>query len=413
MNSGTNNRQNSEKPKSKVGLILLVGLIGIGGMSIYRWGFMKRPLPPEDPLKSGHAEVVSAVLSDKLKKLPAKEAAAFIEKSLDDPNPGLRAAALEEKLASGKPGLMEDIDHAYRDSASENRIDALQEAINIDQERGLRVVLQAIRDEDVEVRIAGINTLAAHILKNNGPAPQKKKSTLKQKFLLASERRYLPTVIKALDDSNSYIRSSAISILKHASGQKWAYKEADSDAVKNRVVHQWKIWWLRAEPAMKIPAEFANLVPLRPQRNDSAPSFELTDAEGKRVNILSQLGKVTLINFWGTWCPPCRQELPDLQKANETYKGTDLEIIGVAVNETKGLWGVGDFCKKNGLTYKQTLITPEVSRSFGNIDEVPMTFLLDKQCRIRYIWEGPRDYGTFSAAINRLLHDKDNEIQRK
>ena len=394
--------------------ILLVGLIGIGGLSIYRWGFFKPPAPPADGLQSGHSEIVSAILSDKLKRMPAKEAQKFVEQSLEDPNPGLREAALEERVASGKPGVMEELNHAYRDSSSEIRISALQNAIDVDRERGLRMVLIAARDEDVEVRIAAINILSSHIQRNVGVTDTHiKKHPTNPKILSSAERRYLPAVIKCLDDTNPYIRSTAVSILKHVSGEKWSYRDSDTEAQKGAIIHQWKIWWLRAEPAMKIPADFDNLAPIRPERSDSAPSFELTDFVGKPASFKSQLGKVTLINFWGTWCPPCRQELPDIQKAHETFKGTDLDIVGVAVSEPKGSWGVGDFCKKNGLTYRQALITPEVSRAFGNVDEVPMTYLLDRQCRIRYIWEGPRDFGTFSAAIDRLLHDKAGEIQKK
>ena len=407
----------------------LIGLACIAVVSIYRFGFFHPAPPPEDPLRSGHQEVVTEVYKAKIEKMAPKERAEFAAKSLEDSSPILRLAALQQVVSDAKPEAINEIEHGFRDSSADIRAFSAESALNLDRERGLRLVLIGLRDEDSDVRESAMIALNSHLPKalsssskssktivasSQPPAPEsaKSKPAAPGSRLPDGEQRFLPSVIKSLDDSSPFVQTSAVSILKKFSGENWSFKLTDPPEVKNAIIHKWKMWWVRAELKMKIPAEYANLTAIRPERSDPAPAFNLTDLQGKPVSLSSQLGKVTLINFWGTWCGPCKSEIPDLQKIVQTYQGKPVEVIGITVAEKNGAQGVEDFCKKNGLTYRQAMSTPAVLSAFGGIEEVPVSVLLDQEGKIRYRWESPRDFNTFDSAIKRLLSDKKNEFQK-
>lgn len=405
----------------------LIGLACIAAVSIYRFGFFHPAPPPEDPLRSGHQGVVNEVYKAKTEKMAPKERAEFATKSLEDSSPVLRLAALQQVVSEAKPEAINEIEHGFRDSSADIRAFSAESALNLDRERGLRLVLIGLRDEDSIVRESAMMALNSHLPKmpssktsktsiastqSSAPDSDKAKPAAPGSRLADGDKRFLPSVIKALDDSSPFVQTSAVSILKKFSGENWSFKLTDPPEVKNAIIHKWKIWWVRAELGMKIPAEYANLTAIRPERSDPAPAFNLTDLKGKPVSLSSQLGKVTLINFWGTWCGPCKSELPDLQKIVQTYQGKAVEVVGITVAEKNGAQGVEDFCKKNGLTYRQAMSTPEVLSAFGGIEEVPISILLDQEGKIRYRWESPRDFNTFDSAIKRLLTDKKNEFQK-
>src|SRR5262249_27356219 len=151
--------------------------------------------------------------------------------------------------------------------------------------------------------------------------------------------------------------------------------------------------------------EYADVPPIRPARSDPAPSFDLPDVEGRPVRLADQRGRLTLLNFWGTWCPPCQQEIPDLVRMDATYRAKGLDIVGIALSEKDGAAGLKRWCAAHGVTYRQALATHAVQEAFGDIHEVPVSVLIDAQGRIRYRWEGERDYATFQAAVERLLQE--------
>jgi peroxiredoxin len=124
-----------------------------------------------------------------------------------------------------------------------------------------------------------------------------------------------------------------------------------------------------------------------------APALILTDEEGKKTWRLSELrGKVVLVNFWATWCPPCRKELPSMERLWRQFKDAGLVVLGVNVGET----GDEVFAFSNGLETPLTfpLLLDEESRVAQSwpVTGLPTTYLVDKQGRIAFRAIGGREF---------------------
>lgn len=109
--------------------------------------------------------------------------------------------------------------------------------------------------------------------------------------------------------------------------------------------------------------------------------FNLKDLNGNEVTLSDLKGKKVFLNFWATWCPPCKAEMPDLEKLYNETKSSDLVILAVNIGEDKGT--VKTFIEKNGYNFKILLDTDqEVSQKF-NISSMPTSFFIDKEGFIR------------------------------
>ena len=107
-----------------------------------------------------------------------------------------------------------------------------------------------------------------------------------------------------------------------------------------------------------------------------APDFTLNDLSGRPVQLSSLRGKVVLVNFWATWCPPCREEVPSLVRMNQALQGKPFQLLAVSIDEG-GKGAVTDFFKKGGVTLPALLDTDgAVSRRYGTTG-VPETFVID------------------------------------
>jgi len=114
---------------------------------------------------------------------------------------------------------------------------------------------------------------------------------------------------------------------------------------------------------------------------DVAP-FTVTDLDGKTISFADLKGKVVLVNFWATWCPPCRAEIPDLVKLQEKYRDK-LVILGVSEDEDASPQEVKAFGAEQKMNYPIVMLTPELSKIFKGVAALPTTFVIDPEGRIR------------------------------
>ncbi|MGZ5555977.1 MAG: TlpA disulfide reductase family protein [Candidatus Aminicenantales bacterium] len=114
-----------------------------------------------------------------------------------------------------------------------------------------------------------------------------------------------------------------------------------------------------------------------------APDFSVKDLQGNTLNLAAYKGKVLIINFWATWCPPCRREIPDFIAAYKELKDEGLEIIGLSVDE-KTVPELTDWTRKIGVNYPIALATPEIIKAYEPGDYIPSTIIVDRKGVIRF-----------------------------
>lgn len=123
--------------------------------------------------------------------------------------------------------------------------------------------------------------------------------------------------------------------------------------------------------------------------NDKSPDFSLQDIKGNKAALANLKGKVVYINFWASWCPPCKEEFPELNKLAEKYKDSDFIILAVNVDKVKS--NMDDFLSKMPLPSKNMiiLVDPKASVvSSYNARAMPTSFIVDKEGVIRYMHLG-------------------------
>ena len=125
--------------------------------------------------------------------------------------------------------------------------------------------------------------------------------------------------------------------------------------------------------------------------NAVAPDFTLTDLTGKDVVLSGLKGKVVLVNFWASWCPPCIMEIPSLSSFAETYRGQGVEVLAINVENIK-VDQLQDFLQQHPHAF-QTLLDPSkrVQNRYG-VRRLPETFLIDREGVVMKRYIGARDW---------------------
>ena len=153
--------------------------------------------------------------------------------------------------------------------------------------------------------------------------------------------------------------------------------------------------------------------PNRPPGSTPAPDFTLATTTGELVSMSDLRGKVILLNFWGTWCGPCRMELPDFVKLYDKYNKDGLEIVGITIRRGESIKDVAKFQDQWGLNYlllndingnEVSEVTMAYSQAIGQmINGIPTTLVIDREGFIVNGFVGPRKEQVFYNAIKPYL----------
>lgn len=134
----------------------------------------------------------------------------------------------------------------------------------------------------------------------------------------------------------------------------------------------------------------------------SAPEFSLKDASGGEKKLSDFKGSIVIIDFWATWCPPCRQEIPHFINLYNQYKDQGLKIIGVSMDRSPERV-IPNFIEKNNINYTILFGENNVYDLYGGINAIPTTFLVDKEGNIRKKYIGYNEKEVFEKDIKELL----------
>lgn len=142
-----------------------------------------------------------------------------------------------------------------------------------------------------------------------------------------------------------------------------------------------------------------------PVEGMAAPDFTLTDLSGRKVSLSALQGKVTLLNFWATWCPPCREEIPSMVRLNRLMQGKPFQMLAVSIDQG-GKGAVEAFFKQSGAVLPTLLDTGGKTAKLYGATGVPETFVIDKKGVIlkKIIgpapWDSPEALKFLNSAIN-------------
>ena len=134
-----------------------------------------------------------------------------------------------------------------------------------------------------------------------------------------------------------------------------------------------------------------------------APDFALKDAHGKTVKLSDFKGKVVLLDFWATWCGPCKIEIPWFMEFQRKYKDQGLVVLGVSMDDD-GWKVVNPFVAEHKINYRIVLGDDATGSLYGGVDALPMTLVIDRDGRIAAVHVGlSAGKGDFADAIEKLL----------
>ncbi|MBV9770838.1 MAG: TlpA family protein disulfide reductase [Bryobacterales bacterium] len=133
-----------------------------------------------------------------------------------------------------------------------------------------------------------------------------------------------------------------------------------------------------------------------------APEFRRPDANGNSIDLASYRGKVVLLNFWATWCNPCKVEIPWFIEFQDSFRERGLVVLGVSMDE--GGWkSVKPYLDERGVNYPVVLGDGNLVKAYGGVDALPSTFIIDKHGRIAAVHAGLVAKGTYKDEIARLV----------
>ncbi len=159
---------------------------------------------------------------------------------------------------------------------------------------------------------------------------------------------------------------------------------------------------------MTIPASNAEAVQTAVATDGKkAPDFTLTTIDGKSLKLSDYKGKGVIVNFWATWCPPCRAEIPDMIELQKEYESKGFSFIGIAVGDEEEK--VKAFAQAQKMNYPVAMGSRELAASYGKLTKegtirgIPTSFVINGKGEILDYFVGARDKATFAEAIKKAI----------
>lgn len=134
----------------------------------------------------------------------------------------------------------------------------------------------------------------------------------------------------------------------------------------------------------------------------TAPNFTLKDANGTQVKLSDYRGKVVLLNFWATWCGPCKIEIPWFMEFENQYKDRGFAVLGVSMDED-GWDAVKPYIAEKKINYRVLLGDDSTGDLYGGIESLPTTFVIDRDGRVASVHVGLVSKTDYAAEIAKLL----------
>ena len=153
----------------------------------------------------------------------------------------------------------------------------------------------------------------------------------------------------------------------------------------------------------RIPSEAPTVKPASERKE--VPDFSLKDADGRSVRPSDYKGKVVLLNFWATWCGPCKIEIPWFIEFETKYKDQGFAVLGVSMDED-GWDAVRPFLADLGVNYRTLLGTDMVAQQFGGVEALPTSFVIDRQGKIASTHVGLVSKRDYENDIRTLLNSQ-------
>jgi peroxiredoxin len=159
-------------------------------------------------------------------------------------------------------------------------------------------------------------------------------------------------------------------------------------------------WWLWPRALHMTAQAILESSAVRVSR--AAPDFELKEAAGSTIRLSGYKGKVVLLNFWATWCGPCKVEIPWFVEFQNRWKAQGFTVLGVSMDE-EGWNVVTPYVAEMKINYPVVVADMEVNQAYGGIEALPTTLLIARNGKVAFIHSGLAGKEEYEREVTRLL----------